>query len=238
MVNITKNDQVLYDSLTDKEKDDLKQKCIDDILGNDFEIFCPLSCLEILFCIKKDRWNDSLCNEAVIKLMEKLIDKSETYKLFYGDNKDEDIQKNYELIIKNDDSKIDTMNVLLSGQVFIRVVSYNQKLMLPVKINDELLDSYVNYNPEKESKIVKRIPFIVNERNRTFLKLLQKLFKEIENNNESNKMTKSDLLHIFGPIVFKGILDNKQVHGFHRMVILEDVLNLDFDTIESEIYKD
>ncbi|WUR03504.1 Rho GTPase-activating protein 12 [Vairimorpha necatrix] len=233
MENQTDQNHAVYDTLSETEKQDLKQKCIDDITGNNYEIFCPLICLEYIFCINKD---ESFCTDAVIKMMNKLIEKSKTYKIFYGNFEEQEIQKNCDLI-KKEEINLENLNIYLVGQIFIRIVNNNQKLMLPEKINKELLNSYVRYNPNKQKEIVKRIPFIINKRNRIFLKLLQELFNKIEENKEINKTSRNDLLHIFGPMVFKGELEDKQIHGYHRMVILEDVLNTDFDHIEEEIYK-
>lgn len=236
MANLINGEYALYDSLTQEETLSLRNKCIEDILENN-GLMCQIpGCLAAILCLKVENQDESFCSDKIIKLIELFLVKSKTHKLFYGSFKENEIQQVYDLINNsNVDINYDDIDIYLLGQTFIKIVRDNSIPLLPNAVNEELFDAYVNYNPIKQKKIIKRVPFIVNSRNRIFLILLQNLFKNIEKKKKFSGTSKNDLLHIFGPIVFKGNLYKKQVHGYHRMVILEDVLNTDMLKVDKNI---
>lgn len=231
------SDFVIYDSLTEDESKDLRQKCVTDILPDKYnecnldDLFLCCSC----WMFTNDE-NDSLCTESVLRVMDYLKTKSDTVKIFYGNYDEESVQRMYEEIQTNDNIQPENFNVYLVAQGFIRYVKNNSIPFLPKDVHDALFESYLKYDASRQKEIIKRIPFILNRRNRTFLLTLIELFNSIDEKKKYSEMSRSDLLHIFGPIIFKGTYENKQVHGYHRMVILQDLMGSEFKKVDKGLF--
>ncbi|KAK6089834.1 hypothetical protein P3W45_001182 [Vairimorpha bombi] len=231
------NDFVMYDSLTEGEANELRIKCVNDILPdkyNECNIDGVLSCCSCWGFTNNE--NDSLCTDTVLRVMDYLKSKSDTPKIFYGNHDEEAVQRMYEEIQTNDNIQIETINVYLVAQGFIRYVRNNSIPFLPKNVHETLFESYLKYDASRQKEIIKRIPFILNRRNRTFLITLIELFKSIDEKKKYSETSKSDLLHIFGPIIFKGTYENKQVHGYHRMVILQDLMDSEFKKVDKGFF--
>lgn len=216
-----------YTSLTEDKKTTLRQQYLSEIANIDESICIPCFC-----CTNLDVENNSLCNDSVIELYDILIEKCYIHKLFYGVYREEEIKEVYDYVQKDEKNKYNNKNPRLLAQVLIWTIKWNNIPFFPHEFNKVLFLAYLENNRQLQLEIVRRIPFVINERNRTFFIKLKKLIEEIDAHKSNSETTKNDLLHIFGPIVFKGTFEGKHVFGYHRMVILADVLEADFFNVK------
>lgn len=228
------SDFVLYDSLLEDESDDLREDCIEDLVTP------PPKYCGYRFCVCFDVYIDedvSICDEDLLKVMDYLRKRSDTVKLFYGNYDEQRVENMCNTIRTNKTARLESFDIYLIAQAFIRFVKLNSIPYYPKNIENALYKSYVNYNSDVQKQIMKRLPFIFNRMTRLFFITLIDLFKVIDEKKAITLTTKKDLLHIFGTIVFKGVFEKKQINGYHRMIILRDLMNVDFERVDKRLFK-
>ncbi|EQB62215.1 hypothetical protein NAPIS_ORF00208 [Vairimorpha apis BRL 01] len=174
-----------YENLSIDEKTSLRQHYLNEIANIDDITLFPCLCYKNM-----DVEKNSVCNDSVIEILDILTYKSTIHKLFYGTYRDEEIKEVYELVQKNEKIQYDSKNPRLIAQVFIWIVKWNDIPFFPHEFNKILFEAYLENDRKIQLEIVKRIPFVLNERNRIFFIKLKRLIEEIDAHKKIQKRRK------------------------------------------------
>ncbi|KAM0671374.1 hypothetical protein CWI42_021770 [Ordospora colligata] len=232
---------ILYDSLHTTEAENLKEACMNVIEKKESESGMSLSCIFEQFrqiCCCMDSFEmDMAVNESLLSLMQHLErNASGVEGLFINTRSSESMNSCVSLLEFNekiDYEKIDVLDLAMAFRVY---VEKNLKAIIPVKVRQSVIEAYKSNDEERKKVIISRIPFVLNDSHRIFLKSLKRVFQSMQDGVEDVQRKMDEVYEVFGPLVVRKSEDMFDTSTSVLKQILVDLMNANFDELPKSFF--
>lgn len=217
MLRNEQTERIYYDSLTDDQKDLLKDMCIkyltDDSQSNIiYDLFDKI--LDCSCC------NYKLTNHVITESFLSMIDNLNTN----VEQLDDDKCNKIVAAVRND-IKLNFDELPNIDKPFLKYIDIYFNDWLPTKIKIPLLISYNKNETVYKEEFVGRIPFIIEEKFRAFFIRLKKAELDEKMNNQ------------IAEILFKSPKQDLEINSKIQEEILNDLLNTDFSEFPNSYFR-
>lgn len=232
--------KILYESLCTTEVENLSEACMSAIEGRRRDTSFKTKILkffkDICFCGDTFKMDLSI-NESVFSTMFYLEKNAwNINKIFIdpGSEKDaRDCVKLLELSENINYKEVDPNSIAAGFRMYIEE---NLRSVIPLEARRRLIKAYEDNNEEAKGVIVPRIPFVLNDSHRLFLKSLRNMFMAIEANSQKNEVDINEIHDMFAPIIIRRPNDMLGVDGKVLRAAFVDLMKADFDEFPMSFY--
>lgn len=231
--------KIPYESLTTVEAENLSEACMNTIEGRReaegmrarmAKFFREICCCGDPFGV------DMSVNESVFSAMKYLEEKGwDAEGIFVRPRSEEDMNNCIKLLELNESIDYEAAHPEDVAMGFRVYVEENLKDIIPCNVRRKAIDAYKNNDEETKQTIICRMPFVLSDQYRLFLKMLKRMFLAIEANSKRD-VDMEEIYGIFGPVVVRrppGLADTDS--GVLRE-ILKDLLAADLDEFPMSFY--
>ncbi|ADM12258.1 uncharacterized protein Eint_091290 [Encephalitozoon intestinalis ATCC 50506] len=232
--------RILYESLCTVEAENLSEACTNAIEGKRTETGKKAHIIRFIgeMCCCGDMFDtDAFINESVFSAMAYIEkDISGVKDVFISAESEENSNncaKLLELNEKIEYSSVHPKDVAMGFRIY---TEENIKNVIPHNVRKKVIEAYRNNDEEKKKTIIPRIPFVIGDSKRMFLKSLKSIFLAIEANNKDEGANVEKIYRIFGSLIIRrpdGMLDTD---GETLKMILMDLMKADFDEFPVSFY--
>lgn len=232
--------KISYDSLCTAEIENLHDACMSAIEGKhrDATFRSKLSTFFRDICFCGDSFDiDVSVNESLFSMMFYLEKNAWNIKKVFIDQGSEREAKGYAKLVEMNEEISYTdahPNAVASG--FKIYVEDNLKTIVPPNVTRKLIKAYEENDMDEKNKIVPRVPFILSDSHRLFIKSLKKVFLAIETSAQDNEVDINEVYDIFAPIIIRRPDDMLNTDERMLRAALTDIMAVDFEEIPMSFY--
>ncbi|KAH9412023.1 hypothetical protein HK407_02g04720 [Ordospora pajunii] len=232
---------ILYDSLHTTEAENLKEACMNVIEKKESENGMSLSYVLEQFrqiCCCMDSFEvDMAVNESMLSLMQYLERNAPGVDgLFISTKSSESMNSCVSLLEFNEKIDYETIDILDSAMAFRVYVDKNLKAIIPVRVRQNVIEAYKSNDEERKKVIMPRIPFVLNDSHRIFLKSLKRVFGSMEDGAEDVQRKMDEVYEVFGPLVVRKSEDMLDTSTSVLKQILADLMDVNFDELPRSFF--
>jgi hypothetical protein len=237
--DVGQNKIILYDSLSTTEAENLSKACRTAITGEKKEtptITVSNFLKEICFCGGTFTIDKSL-NESVFSVLgflEKNAWNSEG--MFIKPVADKHVKQYCDLISMDEEINYKDADPIPIAAGFKMYAEENIRDMIPPNVTRALIKAYEENDKEAKQRIVPRIPFVLNETQRLFLKALLKLFNALKASQQNKESTMNDVYTVFAPIIIRRPDDMLGATMFVLRSAFVDIMDANLDEFPMSFY--
>ncbi|CAD27112.2 hypothetical protein [Encephalitozoon cuniculi GB-M1] len=232
--------KILYESLCTVEAENLSEACNNAIEGRRAPAGRKAQVMRFIgeMCCCGDMFGtDTSINESVFSAMTYIEKNAWNVKdVFISPESEENVSncvKLLELNEKIDYSAVHLKDIAMGLRIY---VEQNMRNIIPLNVRKRVIEAYGSNDGEMKETIIPRIPFVVGDPHRLFLKSLKNIFLTIEMNAEDNGVNVEEIYRIFGPLVIRRPENMLETDTEVLRQILVDLMKADFDEFPSSFY--
>jgi hypothetical protein len=237
--DVNANKMILYDSVSTTEAENLSKACTKTITGEEkggAGTTITNFLKEVCFCGGTFTTDRSL-NESVFSVLS-FLEKNALHAegMFMRPVADKHVKQYCDLISLDEEINYKDADPIPIAAGFKMYAEENIKDIIPANVARALIRAYEDNDKEAKRRIVPRIPFVLNEIQRLFLKALLKLFNALRASQHTKDANIKDVYTIFAPIVIRRPDDMLGTTTFTLRSAFADIMGANFDEFPMSFY--
>ncbi|AFN83696.1 hypothetical protein EROM_090800 [Encephalitozoon romaleae SJ-2008] len=232
--------KILYESLCTVEAENLSEACNSAIEGERPPTGKRAQILRFIgeMCCCGDMFGaDTFINESVFSAMGYIEKNGWKVKgIFISSESEENVNNCVKLLELNEKIDYPSVHPKDVGMGFKIYVEENLKNIIPLNVRKRVIEAYKNKDDERKEIIIPRIPFVLSDPNRMFLKSLKNIFLAIETNTGENEVDIDEIYRQFGPLIIRRPSEMLDTDTDILKMILMDLMKVDFDEFPISFY--
>ncbi|WEL39522.1 Rho-type GTPase activating protein 20 [Encephalitozoon hellem] len=232
--------KILYESLCTVEAENLSEACNNAIEGKRSSTGKRAKIARFVgeMCCCGDMFgSDTFINESVFSAMGYIEKNTQGVKdMFINSESEENVNNCVKLLELNEKIDYSSVHPKDVGMGFKIYVEENLKNVIPHNVRKRVIEAYKNKDDDKKKIIIPRIPFVLSDPNRMFLKSLKSIFLGIEANNKENEVDVDEIYRQFGPLIIRRPSEMLDMDTDILKAILIDLMKADFDEFPISFY--